>query len=123
MDSPHTPLLRRSTSVFVFAGYLALAAVPQVGPAILLIPILALSFWRTGEQLDTKYPVYGVLSRAITIAYFCFLPLSLAKLDLLPTVVMLVIYIQCYTLVHVKQVRNYYHLFLMCFSFCSRLAY
>ncbi|MBL7645167.1 MAG: DUF3488 domain-containing protein [Candidatus Hydrogenedentes bacterium] len=113
MDSPHTPLLRRSTSVFVFAGYLALAAVPQVGPAILLIPILALSFWRTGERLDANHPIYGVLSRAITIAYFCFLPLSLVELDLLPTVVMLVIYIQCYTLVHVKQVRNYYHLFLM----------
>lgn len=113
MDSSHAPLLRRSTSVFIFAGYLALAAVPQIGPAILIIPILALSFWRTGEQLDAKYPTYGILSRAITIAYFCFLPLSLAKLDLLPTVVMLVIYIQCYTLVHVKQVRNYYHLFLM----------
>jgi len=113
MDSPHTPLLRRSTSVFVLAGYLALAAVPQIGPAILLIPILAISCWRLGEQLDAKHTAYGVLSRAITIAYFCFLPLSLAKLDLLPTVVMLVIYIQCYTLVHVKQVRNYYHLFLM----------
>ncbi len=113
MDSPHTSLLRRSTSVFVFAGYLALAAVPQIGPAILIIPILALTFWRIGEQLDAKYTTYGLLSRALTIAYFCFLPLSLVQLDLLPTVVMLVIYIQCYTLVHVKQVRNYYHLFLM----------
>lgn len=113
MDSLHAPLLRRSTAVFVTAGYLALAAVPQIGPAILIIPTLALAFARTGEYLDASQKAYGVLSRGVTVAYFCFLPLSWAKLDLLPTVVILVIYIQCYTLVHIKQVRNYYHLFLM----------
>lgn len=113
MDSLHSPLLRRSTAVFVTAGYLALAAVSQIGPAILIIPALALVFSRIGEQLDTRYPAYGVLSRGVTVAYFCFLPLSWTKLDLLPTVVILVIYIQCYTLLHKKLVRNYYHLFLM----------
>lgn len=113
MDSAHTPLLRRSTAVFVAAGYLALAAVPDIGPIILLIPALTLAFARTGEKLDAKVTEYGVLSRAITVALFCFLPLIWTKLDLLPTVVILVIYIQCYTLVHAKKVRNYYHLFLM----------
>lgn len=113
MDSAHAPLLRRSTAVFVAAGYLALAAVPQIGAAILIVPALALSLARVGEYLDANYKAYGVLSRGVTVAYFCFLPLSWTKLDLLPTVVILVIYIQCYTLVHVKTVRNYYHLFLM----------
>jgi hypothetical protein len=113
MDSAHVSLLRRSTAVFVATGYLALAAVPQIGAAILIVPALALAFARTGEYLDANHKVYGVLSRGVTVAYFCFLPLSWAKLDLLPTVVILVIYIQCYTLVHVKTVRNYYHLFLM----------
>jgi len=113
MDSAHATLLRRSTAVFVTAGYLALAAVPQIGAAILIIPALVLAFARVGEYLDANHKAYGVLSRGVTVAYFCFLPLSWAKLDLLPTVVILVIYIQCYTLVHVKKVRNYYHLFLM----------
>lgn len=113
MDSAHTPMLRRATGVFVISGYLAMAAVAQVGPLILLVPLLALSFWRFGERLDARYPLYGTLSRALTIAYFCFLPLSWIELGLLPTVVTVVIYIQCYTLVHVKGVRNYYHLFLM----------
>lgn len=113
MVSEHRTYLKWATASLVTAGYLALASVSAIGPAILLIPLLFLSLAAYGERLDQRYPSYSVLTRAITIAYFCFLPLTLINMHLLPAVVTLAIYIQCYTLVHKKNVRNYYHLYLM----------
>lgn len=113
MLSPHRVYLRWSTWILIASGYLALASVSAIGPVILLIPILALSFAPWAERLDARYAAYGIATRALTIAYCCFLPLSLMNLGLMTAVVTLAIYIQCYTLLHRKNVRNYYHLFLM----------
>jgi hypothetical protein len=73
--------------------------------------VLALS--RVAEYLDGHYPAYRLLTRGVTIAYVCFLPLTVISLGLLNAVTLLVCYIQVYTLLHKKEARNYYHLHLM----------
>ena len=113
MVSPHLSLLKWTTAFLVLSGYLALASVATIGPTILVIPLAVLAFSPLAERLDEKYVSYGVFSRALTIAYCCFLPLSLINLGLMTAVVTLAIYIQCYTLLHRKTARNYYHLYLM----------
>ncbi len=56
-----------------------------------------------------------MLSRAATIAYGCFIPLTVLTWGLLNAVISLVIFIQAYSLMHRKEERNYYHIFLMSF--------
>jgi len=113
MVSPHRNYLRWSTAALVLSGYLAMASVATIGPLILVIPLFALSVTSFAERLDAKYASYGVATRALTIAYCCFLPLSWIQFGLMAAVVTLAIFIQVYTLVHRKTARNYYHLYLM----------
>ena len=113
MDSNKLPMLRWSTAALVLCGYWALSAVPQIGPIVLLPPILALACARPAEYLHARYSSYGVVTRGVTIAYLCFLPLTVISLQVLNAVTVLVCYIQLYTLLHQKEARNYYHLHLM----------
>ncbi len=113
MDSRKMPMLRWSTAALVLCGYWALSSVPQIGPAVLFPPLIALACVRPAEYLHARYPAYGVVTRGITIAYLCFLPLTVISLHVLNAVTVLVCYIQLYTLLHQKEARNYYHLHLM----------
>lgn len=113
MDSRETLMLRWSTAALVMAGYAALAAVPQIGPALLFPPLVALACSRGAEYLDRHYPAYRVFTRGLTVTYLCFIPLTVLAFGVLNAVVLLVCYIQFYTLLHRKEARNYYHLHLM----------
>ncbi len=107
--------LKLSTCALIFAGYMALASVRGYGSAMLVIPVLICLAMPIGEWLDRRFAFYRVLTRATSILYFCFIPLSVIALGLLDGVIALVIYIQAHSALHQKSARNYYHVFLMSF--------
>ncbi len=108
--------LRLSTLIMVAAGFFSLASVTAYGVPFALLPFFLFLLMPIGERLDAKYPEYRAITRALTIAYGCFIPMTAILLGLMDAVIMLVIYVIAYTLAHLKQERNYYHLFLMsCF--------
>jgi protein-glutamine gamma-glutamyltransferase len=113
MASKDSVMLRWSTAALIMSGYLALSAVPHIGPAVLVPPLIFIACARGAEYLHKTVPAYAVITRAVTVAYLCFLPLTIISLDILPAVTLLVCFIQVYTLLHQKQARNYYHLHLM----------
>ena len=107
--------LRISSAALVIAGYMALASVQSYGAAMLLIPAILLPLSPLGTWLDERSFFYRVLSKAAVITYLCFIPLSVIALGLLDAVIAMVIFVQGYTLLHRREPRNYYHLFLMAF--------
>ena len=107
--------LRISTAVFVTSGYLALAVTPYYPPAIVLVPLLLLLFSPLGERLDRHFPFYRRITFWMSLVFLLLIVISLLTYDLLSSVTALVIYIQAYTILHQKQIRNYYHLYLMSF--------
>ncbi len=115
MGSRVYTVLRLSTSLLVLSGYLALSVVDRYGPLFLLLPLMLFAVTPLGEWIDARFPAYRVLSRAASIAYFCFLPMTIIIFGLMDAVLLLVAFIQAYTLLHRKKERNYQHLFLMSF--------
>ncbi len=107
--------LKLATCALIFAGYMALASVRGYGSAVLIIPVLICLAMPIGEWLDRRFALYRVLTKAISIMYFCFIPLSVIALGLLDGVIALVIYIQAHSALHQKNTRNYHHIFLMSF--------
>lgn len=105
--------LRVSTATLVFSGYLALTTVRGYSTMLLLIPAILIALAPLAERIDARYPIYRSATRAITIAFGCFIPLLWYSLGMLDGVIALTIFIQAYTMLHRKDERNYYHLFLM----------
>lgn len=105
--------LRASTALLVFSGYLALTTVRGYPTALLLIPALLIALCPLAERVDARFPIYRSVTRAVTIAFGCFIPLMWFSLGMLDGVIALTIFIQAYTMLHRKDERNYYHLFLM----------
>ena len=60
-------------------------------------------------------PSFRRLTSAVSFLYIISLPLLWSAIDLLDAVTALVIYIQIYSLIHVKRERNYDHIILMSF--------
>lgn len=115
MRSRVSTALRLSTAVLILAGYLALATVHAYGPMILAIPAAILPLAPLGEACDRRFSAYRVITRAAAIIYGCFIPLTVLILGLMNAVIALIVFIQIYTLLKVKEERNYHHLFLMSF--------
>lgn len=107
--------LRISSAALVLSGYLALASVREYGVVVLLAPLTIALLWPLGEYLDTRFPAYRVITKALAIAYLCFIPLTLFVFGLLNAVIALVIFVQTHSLCHIKTTRNYYYAFLMAF--------
>jgi protein-glutamine gamma-glutamyltransferase len=107
--------LRVSTGMLILSGYLALSAISPLGLALLLLPIVLLTVAPLAERLDRRFTMYRRATITITILYTLSIPPSLLIFGLLNTVIGLVIFIQVYKLLHVKQQRDYYHIFLMAF--------
>jgi transglutaminase-like putative cysteine protease len=105
--------LRASTAVLVFSGYLALTTVRGYPVLLLWLPALLILLTPLAERMDRRYKVYRTVSFAITVAFGCFIPLMWFSLGILDGVITLTIFIQAYTMLHVKEERNYYHLYLM----------
>jgi transglutaminase-like putative cysteine protease len=113
-DSLHHAL-RIATGLVVISGYLALASVRDYGPIFVVPGALLLLLSPLGEWLDGRYTAYRSFMRAITFVYFCFIPYTLLVLGVLDGVIALIVFIQAHTLLHEKEERNYYHLYLMSF--------
>lgn len=107
--------LKLSTCALVFAGYMALASVREYGGGLLIIPCILCLGMPVGERLDRRSALYRIFTKAVSILYFCFIPLSIIALGLLDGVIALVIYIQAHTIMHHKTAKSYYHIFLMAF--------
>ncbi|MFO7774765.1 MAG: transglutaminaseTgpA domain-containing protein [Candidatus Hydrogenedentota bacterium] len=118
--------LARKLKVFMggllIAGYGALAATETYGFGLLSVPLLVLALMPLGERLDRRYRWYRQLTTYLTLAlmglllaYFMAMLLGVIRFDLLGPVTVLVMYIQTYEVMHVKEERNYLHIFLMAF--------
>lgn len=105
--------LRVSSSVLVLSGYMALTTVRGYPAAILLLPFLLIAIAPLAERIDARHKMYRNITFALTVAFGCFIPLMWFSLGILNGVITLTIFIQAYTMLHVKQERNYYHLYLM----------
>lgn len=104
-----------STSVLVFSGYLALGTTLEYGVSILLLPVLLFTLVPAAEWLDSRFPSYRRVTVLVTLCYTLSVPLLVFTFGLFSAVVGLVIYIQAHKLLHVKESRDYYHIFLMSF--------
>lgn len=107
--------LHASTGLLFLSGYLALASVQSFGTPLVAAALIVLLVSPFAERLDRASPGYRLITKAISIAYFCFIPLSLFAFGLLGGVIALIIFIQFYTMLHQKEEKSYYHLFLMSF--------
>ena len=68
-----------------------------------------------GERLDKHFPTYRRITYWVSIIVLLAAIASIFFIQLLGSVTVLVMYIQAYTIMHQKNVRNYYHLYLMSF--------
>ena len=107
--------LSLSMSALVFSGYMALGTTLEYGRTVLLIPVFIFMLMPMAEWLDARYPIYRKVTTLLTLCYTLSIPIVLMRYALFPTVVALVIYIQSYKLLHVKEDRDYHHIFLMSF--------
>ena len=122
MDKAVTRKLKLFTAGLVLAGYGALASTETYGFELLSFPLLILALMSVGERLDRRHRWYRQLTTYLTLAlmgvlfaYVMAMPLGVIRFDLLGPVTLLVMYIQTYELMHVKEERNYLHIFLMAF--------
>ncbi|HDP34413.1 MAG TPA: DUF3488 domain-containing protein [Candidatus Hydrogenedentes bacterium] len=115
MDNRLSLVVRLSTALLVFSGYLALASVLQYGPGFLLLPLIALPLSPICGRLEERAYAWRVMRRVAAIVYMCFIPFSLSVLGLMDAVVALVIFIQVYLLLGQKSERVYYEIYLMSF--------
>ncbi len=108
-------VLRVSACALAFLGYAALGTTSRYGPAMMLVPVIAIALMPLGEWLDARSGGYRAISGALSVALVAALPVVFNIVNLLDAVTFLVIYIQVYTLLHTKKARNYDHLILMSF--------
>ena len=105
--------LRLSSAALVVAGYLALASVRGYA-VVLVVPFVLLGLAPVGESLDRRFPSYRRMANSVAM-FVCAVLVAWSTVDLLNSVIMLVVFIQTYTLLHRKEAQNYYHLYLMAF--------
>lgn len=115
--------LRASTALLFLAGYLALGSVQGYGNAPLLAALLVLAISPLAERLDRAQPAYRMFTRALTVIYLCFIPLTVLRFEILNAVIALVIYIQFHTMLHDKEEKSYYHIYLMSFFLLLAACY
>lgn len=107
--------LRLATLLLVLAGYFALSSVQEYGQVLVGVPLLLFALVPVGERLDSAFPAYRQVTRALQIGYLFFIPYTYITLGSINALVALIVFIQAHTLLHLKTPRNYYHLFLMAF--------
>ncbi len=110
-----TRALQASSFLLVMSGYLALMTTQRYSAALTFVPLFFYAIAPLGEYLDAKFSWYRRVTAVVSISSLAAALASLAVLDLLASVTLLVIYIQAYTLLHRKRVSSYHHLHLMAF--------
>lgn len=114
-----------ATALLVLAGYTALYTVDSIGPTALLAPLIMLFVAPLGVWADRRFQdSYRRISTIVSVLVLLSLPFMSIAWGLLDTVTFLLVYIQAYELAHQKEIRNYYHIYLMAFflllSACAR---
>ncbi len=107
--------LRAASACLVLSGYWALANVHEYGSLAMLIPVLALLLEPLGEWMDSRLRLYRWFSQGLLVLCLLSIPFALKTLGLLNAVILLVVFVQVFTLLHAKTTANYYHLYLMSF--------
>ena len=108
-------LLNIGLVALVLISYAGLATTTRYQESILLLPIAALLLMPAAEWIDRKYSWYRGVTSTITLAFAISLFFMISVITLLDAVTFLVIYIQVYSLLHVKEERSYNHIVLMSF--------
>ena len=107
--------LRISAYAVLVCGYLALVTTQRYSGVILSLPVVLILLAPAAEWLDGRFALYGRLTGWFNLVYLLLIPAFYSWFGLLGTVILLVIYVQVYTMLHRKERRNYYYLFLMSF--------
>lgn len=107
--------LKLAVAVLVMASYFSLASTYRYGQLMLFVPALTLAFMPVGERLDRKYGWYRQITSAAVLFFLFSLPVIVQTFALLDAVVSVVMFVQIYSLIHVKRERNYGHVMLMSF--------
>ena len=115
MDKPPSRWLKVFIAAMVFLSYLALKSTFQYSRMSLIIPITAILIMPIGEWLDSRLSVYRKVTTLCMIVFTLGLPIMAQSAGLIDTVVSLFIFVQIYSMIHVKAVKNYYHIMLMSF--------
>jgi len=107
--------LKVAAILAMISGYLALTTTFNYGTDILLVPLAAIALMPLGERLDRRFASYRRITTALILFFIAVFFIILRRFSLLDAVIALVMFIQVYSLVHVKETKNYVHLFLMSF--------
>lgn len=107
--------LKLATILLTLVGYFGLTSTFRYGPSLLFIPLAGIAFMPIGEWLDARYTVYRRITTGIIIVYAFVFVMIAREASLLDAVISLVIFIQLYSLAHLKTARNYAYIFLMAF--------
>jgi len=107
--------LKFATILLVLSGYFGLITTYNYGPDILIVPLAAIALMPAGEWLDRRFRIYRRFTSAAILVFVTVSFYLARRYTPLDSVIALVIFIQVYSLVHRKAVRNYVHLFLMSF--------
>ncbi len=107
--------LKLATVLLVFSGYVALITTFDYGQTILNVPLIAILLMPVGEWLDRRFKFYRRVTSVATVAFVIADVAAFEYLRPLEVVVALIMFIQVYSLLHLKRVQNYVHLFLMSF--------
>ncbi len=107
--------LKFATILLVLSGYLGLITTFSYGPDVLIVPLAAIALMPVGEWFDRRFPAYRRFTSAVILAFIALSFIVVRRFSLLDGVIALVMFIQVYSLLHQKTLRNYVHLFLMSF--------
>ena len=123
----HSFLLKNvklSAAVVIGMGHVALASTSPAPLVYLLLPVVGLLAMPYGEHLNRKHAIYQYLTNAVTLLFVCLMPFVFSAFGLLTMGEVLILFIICYKLLHLKAARDYYTLLLMSFfllvSACSK---
>jgi protein-glutamine gamma-glutamyltransferase len=116
MDSTIRRQLKIALSIVVFLSYAALATTFEFrGPLTLGWPMILIACMPLGEWLDRRFSMYRKVTTGITIAVSAVLMAAIPTVGLLYALTLLLIYIQSFSMLHLKKEQTYNHVLLMSF--------
>ena len=116
MDKSIRRQLKIALSMIVFLSYAALGTTPDFQSGLTLLwPLILIVCMPLGEWLDNRFKAFRTVTTVITVAMSAVLLTTIPNNGLLYTLTFLLIYIQSYSMVHVKREQTYNHILLMSF--------
>lgn len=116
MRRPGETLLHIATVCAVFSSYFALSTTESLGIEVLLVPAVIYLLYPVGEFLDRRLGrLYRLAMNALTLVFIGSTPYWAFRIGLLDGVLVLVMYIQAFKFMHVKESKDYHQIYLMSF--------